>query len=216
MPVSAKSGLRGKFVTFEGGEGSGKSSLLARLKTDLDEKGIPFVYSAEPGGSIIGEEIRQILLAHRDGKFSAKCEALLYAAGRAQHVEELIGPALAGGKNVLLDRYLDASLAYQGVGRGLGVDQIRQVNEWATGGLTPNRTYFFDVDPQVGLARAKGRNALDRFEKENIEFHQKIRATYRELAQADPNRYLIVDASASANEVFRIVREDLLGWLKRG
>lgn len=213
--LSMLSSDRGKFVSFEGGEGSGKSSLLSRIRKTLELKKIPVVFSHEPGGTEVGEEIRTVLLKSRKF-FSARCEALLYSAGRAQHLEELIIPSLKEGKNVIVDRFVDASLAYQGVARDLGLKRIRDLNEWATQGIYPDRTYFLDVDPAVGFARAKGRNALDRIEQEGLEFHAKIRSAYQHLAQSAPGRYVVVDAAKTADEVFSFVERDLLGWLQVG
>jgi dTMP kinase len=203
---------KSKFISFEGGEGSGKSTLLLRFKNLEDLKKFNIVFSFEPGGTELGQEIRQCLIKPR--KFvSPRAEALLYSAARAQHVDEVIKPALQSGKHVLLDRYVDASLAYQGVARGLGLKRIRDLNEWATGGLYPNRTYYFDVDPAIGLGRAKGRQNLDRIESEDMSFHKKIREAYQHLAKADPARFILIDAAASADEVFSKVLSDLLGYL---
>lgn len=202
----------GKLVSFEGGEGSGKSTLLSRFKTEEKLKKFKILFSFEPGGTELGQEIRQSLIKPR-AFVSPRAEALLYSAARAQHVDEVIRPALLSQSHVFLDRYVDASLAYQGVARGLGLKRIRELNEWAMDGYYPCRTYYFDLDPALGLRRAKGRQNLDRIESEHISFHSKIREAYQHLAKADPTRFVVLDASKSAEEVFSFILSDLLGWL---
>lgn len=208
MPTSSL----GKLISFEGGEGSGKSTLLSRLKTEEKLKKFKILYSFEPGGSELGQEIRQSLIKPR-AFVSPRAEALLYSAARAQHVDEVIKPTLNAQTHAFLDRYVDASLAYQGVARGLGLKRIRELNEWAMDGYYPDRTYYFDLDPTLGLKRAKGRHNLDRIESEHISFHSKIREAYQHLAKGDPTRFVLVDASKSAEEVFSFILSDLLGWL---
>jgi len=212
MAVSTK--LAGKLISFEGGEGSGKSSLLSRLKNEKALSAFKITYSFEPGGSELGQEIRSSLIKPR-AFVSPRAEALLYAAARAQHVDEVIAPALASSTHVFLDRYVDASLAYQGVARGLGLKRIRDINEWAMDGTYPDRTYYLDVSPEIGLKRAKGRQSLDRIEQESMSFHSKIREAYKHLAKADPARFVIIDASKSPDEVFSHVLADLLGYLPK-
>ncbi len=202
----------GKFISVEGGEGSGKSTLLSRLKRLFEEKKLPVVFSFEPGGTELGKEIRESLIKNRSF-FSSRAEALLYAAARAQHMEELIVPSLESGKHVIVDRFVDASLAYQGVARKLGLKRIRDLNEWAMGGIYPNRTYLLDIDPQLGLSRAKARQNLDRIEREALTFHQEIRKAYLHLAKIHPKRYVLIDASQKPDEVFGLVQKDLLGYL---
>ena len=202
----------GKFISVEGGEGSGKSTLLSRLKKLFEEKKLPVVFSFEPGGTELGKEIRESLIKNRSF-FSSRAEALLYAAARAQHMEELIVPSLESGKHVVVDRFVDASLAYQGVARKLGLKRIRDLNEWAMGGIYPNRTYLLDIDPQLGLSRAKARQNLDRIEREALTFHQEIRKAYLHLAKIHPKRYVLIDASQKPDEVFGLVQKDLLGYL---
>ncbi len=202
----------GKFISVEGGEGSGKSTLLSRLKKLFEEKKLPVVFSFEPGGTELGKEIRESLIKNRSF-FSTRAEALLYAAARAQHMEELIVPSLESGKHVIVDRFVDASLAYQGVARKLGLKRIRDLNEWAMGGIYPNRTYLLDIDPQLGLSRAKARQNLDRIEREALTFHQEIRKAYLHLAKIHPKRYVLIDASQKPDEVFGLVQKDLLGYL---
>ena len=204
-----------KFISFEGGEGSGKSSLLSALKPLFTEKKIKAHFTFEPGGSELGKELREVLLKKRD-YFSPKAEALIYAAARAQHVEEVIAPLLEAGTHVLTDRYVDASLAYQGVARQLGLKTIRDLNEWAIGGLYPDRTYFFDIDPVIGLSRAKGRHELDRIECEKLDFHARIREAYQHLAKSDSEgRFVIIDAAQTQEQVFAQVSKDLMLYLNQ-
>lgn len=212
MTVSKK--LSGKLISFEGGEGSGKSSLLSRLKDAKKLSAFKIIYSFEPGGTELGKEIRQSLIKPR-AFVSPRAEALLYAGARAQHVDEVIVPALENSTHVFLDRYVDASLAYQGVARELGLKRIRDINEWAMNGTYPDRTYYLDVAPEIGLKRARGRQSLDRIEQESMSFHTKIREAYQHLAKADPSRFVIIDASKTPDEVFSHVLTDLLGWLPK-
>ncbi|MEI7441178.1 MAG: dTMP kinase [bacterium] len=204
--------MSAKFISVEGGEGSGKSTLLSRLKKLLEDKKLPVVFSFEPGGTELGKEIRESLIKNRNF-FSARAEALLYAAARAQHMDELIIPSLQSGKHVIVDRFVDASLAYQGVARKLGLKRVRDLNEWATNGLYPDRTYLLDLDPQIGLSRAQSRQALDRIEREALSFHQQIRNAYLSLSKMHPERYVLIDASQKPDEVFGLVQKDLLGYL---
>ncbi len=204
--------MSAKFISVEGGEGSGKSTLLSRLKKLFEDKKVPVVFSFEPGGTELGKEIRESLIKNRNF-FSARAEALLYAAARAQHMDELIIPSLQSGKHVIVDRFVDASLAYQGVARKLGLKRVRDLNEWATNGLYPDRTYLLDLDPQIGLSRAKSRQALDRIEREALSFHQQIRNAYLSLSKMHPERYVLIDASQKPDEVFGLVQKDLLGYL---
>lgn len=204
--------MSAKFISVEGGEGSGKSTLLSRLKKLFEDKKVPVVFSFEPGGTELGKEIRESLIKNRNF-FSARAEALLYAAARAQHMDELIIPSLQSGKHVIVDRFVDASLAYQGVARKLGLKRVRDLNEWATNGVYPDRTYLLDLDPQIGLSRAKSRQALDRIEREALSFHQQIRNAYLSLSKMHPERYVLIDASQKPDEVFGLVQKDLLGYL---
>ena len=215
--ISKIASARGYLVSFEGGEGSGKSTLLSRLKelgkdASSEQSKYKILYSFEPGGTELGQEIRQTLIKPREF-VSPRAEALLYAAARAQHVDEVIEPALQAGTHVFLDRYVDASLAYQGVARGLGLKKIRDLNQWAMNNLYPNKTYYLDIDPEIGLKRAKGRQSLDRIESEHISFHAKIREAYQHLAAVDPKRFKLIDATLSPDEVFRQIWMDLLGSL---
>ena len=183
----------GTFVVLEGGEGAGKSTQLAGLATWLEERGHEVVLTREPGATPVGAKIRALLLDPATGELAPRAEALLYAADRAQHVATVLVPALERGAVVVSDRYADSSLAYQGAGRALAVEEVRLLSRWATDGLRPDLTVLLDVDPVVGLARATGRP--DRIEEESLAFHQAVRAGFLALAAADPDRYLVVSAA---------------------
>lgn len=191
------------FVTFEGGEGSGKSTVLKKVDALLREEGYETVLSREPGGTPISEEIRNVILDRKNTNMDPRTEALLYAASRRQHLVEKIWPALKEGKIVLCDRFLDSSLAYQGGARGLGIDEILKVNEYATEGTLPDLTILFDIEPEKGLARiaANQGREVNRLDLEKISFHEGVRATFQSLAKRFPNRYVVIDASQSLEKV---------------
>lgn len=186
---------RGKLITLEGGEGAGKSTLLEGLQKHLLAQGVDLVQTREPGGTPLGEAVRAIVLdpAHRD--MSAESELLLMFASRAQLVRECIEPALAAGQWVLCDRFTDASYAYQGGGRGVPTERIALLEQWATHGLTPDLTLLLDLPVATGRARAAGRGEADRIEVEGDNFFERVRATYRERAAAEPARFRIIDAT---------------------
>jgi dTMP kinase len=181
------------FVAFEGGEGTGKSTQIARAAQWLRERGHDVLETREPGGTPLGQELRRLVLDPA-GHVTPRSETLLYAADRAHHVDTVIRPALEAGRVVLTDRYVDSTLAYQGAGRGL--DDARVVTTWATGGLLPHLTVLLDLDPRIGLARAGARSALDRLEADTLQFHEAVRAGFLALAAEAPDRYLVVDATA--------------------
>jgi dTMP kinase len=187
-------------VAFEGGEGSGKSTQITALAATLRAGGREVVVSYEPGATPVGRSIRELVL-HTDEKIAARAEALLFAADRAQHVQTVVGPALDAGLIVLLDRFVDSSLAYQGAGRELDPGDVRGLSEWATGGLWPDLTIVLDLPAREGLARARGRSDADRLERESIDFHERVRSAYLSFAAAEPDRYLVVDARRPIDEI---------------
>lgn len=197
----------GVFITLEGGDGSGKSTQVERLANWLVEHGRTVLRTREPGGTEVGVEIREIVLHHR-GDIAPRAEALLYAADRAQHVSTIVRPALTRGEVVIQDRYLDSSVAYQGAGRVLDSQEIRELSLWAGEGLLPDLTILLDLDESVARGRLdRARTRYDRLEAEAADFHGRVRAAYLELAAAEPDRYFIVDASRPADEIARAIRD---------
>ncbi|CAN5769789.1 hypothetical protein BH23ACT12_BH23ACT12_05150 [soil metagenome] len=195
---------QGMFLVFEGGDGSGKSTQMELLRQHLIARGHRVVVTAEPGGTAIGKKLRELLLDPASSRLSDKAEALLYAADRAQHVDELIRPALAEGSIVICDRYIDSSIAYQGLVRGLGADQVRSISRWGTGALFPDMVFLLDYDSSLGLERAG--EQPDRIEQEGVEFHRQVRDAYRLLAERHAGRFLIIDGSRTPQEVAAEVR----------
>lgn len=184
----------GLFITFEGGDGAGKTTQSELLAQWLRERDYEVVHTREPGGSSLGDSVRNVLL--HGGHVMPRAEALLYAADRAQNIAEVVRPALERGAAVVQDRYIDSSLAYQGAGRPLPQDEIRRLNEWAAQGLWPALTVLLDVDPSLAVARrAKDGQKADRLEREAAEFHKRVRSEYLELARAEPERFLVLDAA---------------------
>ena len=188
---------KGVFIAFEGGEGIGKSTQSKLLKEWLEQEGETVVLSREPGGSDLGIEIRKILLSHSTGEISPRAEALLYAADRAHHVYSVIRPALAQGDVVISDRYFDSSIAYQGAGRVLEPGEVARISRWATESLFPTLTIIIDLPPQLGLARLKSK---DRLESQPIDFHERVRQEFLQLAALDPERYVIIDGNQSIED----------------
>ncbi|WP_229071851.1 dTMP kinase [Actinoplanes sp. DH11] len=204
----------GVFVVFEGGEGAGKSTQLTLLAETLREQGRDVVVTREPGATDLGTRIRRLVLDKTQDAPSARAEALLYAADRAHHVATVVRPALARGAVVVSDRYVDSSLAYQGAGRTLPVQEISWLSSWATGGLKPDLVVLLDVDPGVGLTRVDSRGGdADRLESESRAFHDRVRYAFLDLAAADPKRYLVLDASRPVEEIAEAVRSRLAGVL---
>ncbi|MFT8458318.1 MAG: dTMP kinase [Liquorilactobacillus ghanensis] len=198
--------MKGKFVTFEGLDGSGKTSVLNRLENYLQQKtSANYLLTREPGGNQIAEQIRRLLLGAGSLKMDARTEALLYAAARRQHLVETVLPALTVGKFVLCDRYVDSSIAYQGAGRQLGETEIARLNEFATDGLQPDLTVYFDVPPTVGLERINlhRSNQINRLDQESKDFYQRVRKSYLRLATDFPKRFVTIDATAELTEVSR-------------
>ncbi|KXZ61019.1 Thymidylate kinase [Microbacterium laevaniformans] len=200
---------RGLWVTFEGGDGTGKTTQATRLETWLREQGRTVVRTREPGGTEVGVLIRDIVLHHR-GEVSPRAEALLYAADRAQHVATLVRPALARGEVVIQDRYFDSSVAYQGAGRVLDAEQVRDLSMWATEGALPDLTVLLDLDPATARRRLDAADKpFDRLEAEKSEFHERVRSAFLALAAADPARFLVLDAALPADELAVAVRARL-------
>ena len=200
------------FITIEGPEGSGKTTAVDTAVKELEKMGYQIVRTREPGGTPIAEQIRNVILDKNNTAMDQRTEALLYAASRRQHLVEKVWPALKQGKIVICDRYLDSSLAYQGGARGLGVDSILQVNSFATEGTFPDLTLLFDIKPEIGLARiaANSNREVNRLDLEKIDFHNKVRNTFLELAKRYPERYVVIDASQSREEVAKKTLEVML------
>jgi dTMP kinase len=198
--------LAGLFITLEGGDGSGKSTQSALLAEWLEGQGKTVVLSREPGGTELGDEIRDMVL-HRRGHITARAEALLYAADRAQHIATKIRPALERGDIVLQDRYLDSSVAYQGAGRVLDPGEIRSLSLWAAEDLLPDLTILLDLDESLGRDRLKNRTKYDRLEDEKADFHARVRSAYLQLAAAEPERFLVVPATDTVESISAQIRE---------
>lgn len=204
--------MAGRFITFEGGEGVGKSTQIARAADWLRTRGREVVLTREPGGTPRAEQLRRILLEHDDEPMPGACELLLMFAARATHLENLVRPAIARGAWVLCDRFTDATYAYQGGGRGVPESRIAGLEELVQGGFQPDLTLLLDVAVDVGLARASARNGHrgpDRFEKERLEFFERVRAAYLERVHRHPGRIRVVDAGGTVDEVERAVRRHL-------
>ncbi len=193
---------RGLFIALEGGDGAGKSTQGRLLRAWLEGLGLAVVVTREPGGTDFGRIVRELVL-HGD-HVAPRAEALLFAADRAHHLETLIRPALARGDVVITDRYMDSSIAYQGAGRDLGVDEVRDLNMWATGGLVPHLTVLVDLAAAVGRSRREG--VHDRLESEADDFHGAVRNHFLSLAGADPDRYVVVDGELSPEQIHEVVR----------
>jgi dTMP kinase len=205
VPADARGREHGVFIAFEGGEGAGKTTQARLLAIWLRDQGFDVVMTGEPGATKTGMRLRALLLGKETSGLSGHAEALLYAADRAQHVAEVVRPALQRGAIVVTDRYIDSSLAYQGVGRELRVKEISAVNRWATGGLMPDLTILLDVPADIGLGRFA--SPADRIESEPREFHERVRRGFRALADAEPHRYLVIDATDSQTEISRRIHD---------
>jgi dTMP kinase len=201
--------VRGAFVTLEGGEGSGKSTQLALLAERLRAADVPVTVLREPGGTVVGDRVRELLLDPAHAGLAARAELLLYEASRAELVAERISPRLDAGDVVLCDRFTDSTLAYQGYGRGLDLDGIATLNDWATGGLRPDLTILLDVDPALGLARATRSAGADRLEAEDVAFHRRVREGFLAIARESAGRVVVLEADAPAEELASTVWEML-------
>ncbi len=203
-----------RFITFEGGDGTGKTTQIKALESHLRGKGCSCVTTREPGGTSLGKLIRQVLLEVSKQPIASPTELFLYLADRAQHVQEVILPAIEGGKIVLCDRYTDSTLAYQGYGRGIDLGLLRQLNEFANRAVKPDLTLLLDCPVMMGLSRTaqrqsdagSARSREDRFEREKVEFHEKVRAGFLAMARAEPQRFRIIDASRSVEQVSREIQ----------
>ena len=201
--------MQGIFISMEGPDGSGKSTQIALLNDYFQSCGYETVITREPGGTVISEKIREVILNKDYTEMGYMTEALLYASARAQLVTEVIAPALAAGKAVISDRFIDSSAVYQGMGRGLGIDNIYKLNRFATQGIMPDLTIHLDLPAKVGLDRAKGRAALDRMELESVTFHERVAQGYRDLAKLDPKRIHTIDATKSIEEIHEAILEHI-------
>lgn len=197
------------FITFEGGEGAGKTTIIEYIKEFLTKKGYSVLTTREPGGIKIAEQIRSIILNEDHSEMDSKTEALLYAAARRQHLIEKIIPALKDGKVILCDRFIDSSLAYQGFARGLGIDHVYAINQFATDGLLPELTIYFDLDPKVGFDRINKnkQREVNRLDKEKIEFHYLVRKGYHTLLEKYPERIQQINADRPIDDVLKNVKE---------
>ncbi len=203
------------FITFEGPDGSGKTTQARLLAEHLRRRGYTVVLTREPGGTPIGDQIRAILHDPRNTAMDARAEILLFSASRAQHVARLIRPALARGEIVISDRYADSTLAYQGYGRGLDLEHLREITAFATGGLTPSLTLYLDIAPQDGLRRRRlGGGEWTRLDAEALEFHERVRAGYEALARLEPERWVRVDAARPVEEIQEEIRAIVEGRLR--
>jgi dTMP kinase len=201
----------GVFVCFEGGEGSGKSTQSRLLREWLEAEGYAVLLTFEPGDTEVGRQLRRIVLSPETGELSDRTEALLYAADKAEHVDTVVQPALDRGEVVVTDRYVDSTLAYQGAGRSLDVAEVEQVARWATHDLRPHLTVVLDLAPEHGLGRFEER---DRIEGESVEFHERVRAAFLEMAAADPEHYLVLDARLPVEEIAAEIRAELTPLLE--
>lgn len=199
--------MKSLFITFEGPEGAGKTTIIHMLEEKLAQVTDQFLTTREPGGIDIAEKIREIILNPEYTMMDERTEALLYAAARSQHFFEKVEPALKNGKVVLCDRFIDSSLAYQGYARGLGIDEVLKINEFAIGDRMPDLTIYFDIPPEVGLARIHAHRAqeINRLDNEHLSFHEKVCEGYKEVVKRYPERIKVIDATKSKEEVFEEV-----------
>ncbi len=197
--------MEGRFITIEGTDGGGKSTQIEKLVEYLKSMGREVVVTREPGGTNISEKLREILLDAKNSEMTDITEALLYAASRAQHVEEKILPAVKEGKIVICDRFLDSSIVYQGYARGLDIEMIKTINSFALSKIKPDITLFFDIRPEIGILRKKNMHELDRMEQEKIDFHNKVYNGYKALLNENPERIKRIDAEKTIDEVYKQV-----------
>lgn len=197
--------MRGLFITIEGPDGAGKSTQIELLKKYFKSQDKDIVITREPGGTDISEKIRDIILDNNNTAMADTTEALLYAASRAQHVHQKIIPALKEGKVVICDRFVHSSLVYQGIGRGLGIEEVKVINEFAIEGIKPNVTLFFDISPETALKRKTKNNAGDRLENEKVDFHNRVYEGYKSLIKKYPEEFTLIDANGTIEEIHKAV-----------
>ena len=205
----------GIFITLEGGEGSGKTTQIHRLAQYFRSAGYPVLATKEPGGTVSGRSMRSILLKNTTNPIDSKCELFLYLADRAQHIAEVVKPALKAGKVVICDRHADATVAYQAFGRELNVKFIATLNRFATGGLKPALTLLLDQPPEVGLARCRKRASMNRLDREELAFHRRVRQGYRELARSEPDRIRVINAKLDPDKVQAAIQRHAQRFLKQ-
>ncbi len=205
---------KGLFITLEGCEGSGKTTAAKTVIRKLAEDGFDVLYTREPGGIDIAEQIRRVILDINNTAMDERTEALLFAASRRQHLVEKVIPALKEGKLVICDRFIDSSLAYQGYARGIGMDNVMKINEFAIDGYMPDLTVYFAIDPQLGLQRLNGRDEINRLDVEKLNFHNRVREGYEKLMEMYPERIRSVDASLNRDELADECYRLISGWLK--
>lgn len=205
----------GIFITFEGGDGAGKTTLIQKIFNDLDARGFHVLQTRAPGGTEIGQDIRNLLLHKHDAPLSKRSELLLFLADRAQHVDEFILPHLKNKKIILCDRFNDSTIAYQSGARGFPEPLVRQLCDFACNGLQPHLTLYLDLDPKIGLERAKKAGlAKDRIESEALKFHQKIRSAFKKISKKEPKRFILIDASQTPDEVYNEAKARIDALLK--
>lgn len=208
--------MSGLFITFEGPEGAGKTSIIQKLARELAEKNYPVLLTREPGGIKIAEQIRKVILDCENTEMDARTEALLYAAARRQHLVERVLPAMEENKIVLCDRFIDSSLAYQGHARGIGIEEVLGINEFATEKQMPSLTIYFDIEPEEGLRRiaANNKREINRLDQEEMEFHHRVKEGYDKVIEKYRGRFLFIDASKDFDSVYASVKGELIGYLK--
>ncbi len=204
----------GKFITFEGPDGSGKTTVSKAVTKRLQEEGYKVIYTREPGGSAIAEQIRSVILDPKNTLMDGRCEALLYAASRRQHLIEIVLPSIEEGITVISDRFIDSSLAYQGCGRGIGMDEVFAINQFAIESYMPDKTIYLDIDAQTGLDRiAKGRDVLDRLDQEDISFHNAVFEGYQKVIDKYQDRMILVDATKDVDDVIERAYQEVKGLI---
>ncbi len=213
--------MTGLFITLEGPDGAGKTTQVRRLTDWLVEQRIPFIVTREPGGTAISDAVRSVLLDPTNKEMGSQTEILLYAASRAQHIHEKILPALERGWVVLCDRFVDASVAYQGYGLEMPIESIESINAFATGGLIPDRTYLIDLPSDIGRERLEARSGrlesqdLDRIEQKQLSYHERVRDGFRRIYKENPKRILLVDGTQTEDQVYNVIKEDLTRVLRQ-